>query len=138
MLYIMPTGKTPHEVFTDHYPALCKLLSASSKDLLPHFVASRIISISEEEEINAKENPMDKAVSMLRSVSSGVECGRFNSFHKMLGVMWIHGTNDVKDLSSTISKLVSIELPAPVGMLGHFCLLIIHPQPVLLCLITLI
>ena len=62
---------------------------------------------------------MDKAVSMLRSVSSGVECGYFNSFHKMLGVMWIHGTNDVKDLSSTISKLVSIELPAPVGMLGH-------------------
>ena len=99
-------GKTPHEVFTDHYPALCKLLSSCSKELLPHFVASSIISISDHEEINAKENPMDKAVLMLKSVSSGVECGHYKSFNKMLQVMLIHGNDDVKDLSSTISKLV--------------------------------
>jgi len=117
----MYVGKTPLEVFKDHYDALCKLLSSSSKDLLPHFVASSIISISDHEEISAKDNPMDKAMLMLRSVSSGVECGHFKSFHKMLRVMHIHGNNDVKDLSTTISKLVPIELPAVVGECVIIC-----------------
>ena len=107
--------KTPLEVFKDHYDALCKLLSSSSKDLLPQFVACRIISISDQEEIRAKENPMDKAVLMLKNVSSGVECGHLKSFRKMLHVMRIYGNNDVKDLATAISRFLPFESPAVEG-----------------------
>ena len=109
-------GKSVHDVFLDHYDALSKILSAFSSDLIPHFIAARILSVSDHEEIQAQANPNDKAMVLLKKVSAPLESGYYKSFHCMLNVMCIHGNHDLKALSKKIIGL----LPKQAGMLSVY------------------
>ena len=106
-------GKSPHDIFLDHYDALSNLLSASMTTLIPHFVSVRILSVSDQEEITALANPNDKALMLLKKISAALKNGFHKSFRDMLSVMRIYGNNDVKDLSQNIIAL----LPNQSGML---------------------
>lgn len=88
------------------------MLSASLNALAPYFISTRIISVSDDEEIRAQANPNDKAIVLLKKVSAGLEGGYYSSFRDMLSVMRIYGNSDVKRLSQDIIKL----LPKEVGM----------------------
>ena len=108
-------GKSPHDIFLDHYDALSNLLSASLTTLIPHFISARILSVSDHEEISALANPNDKALMLLKKISAALQNGYHKSFRDTLSLMRIYGNNDLKELSQNITAL----LPDKVGMLFY-------------------
>lgn len=105
-------GKSPHDIFLDHYDALSNLLSASMTTLTPYFISARILSVSDQEEISALANPNDKALMLLKKISAALKSGFHKSFRDMLSLMCIYGNNDIKELSQNITAL----LPNKFGM----------------------
>ena len=97
------------EIFTKHYASLCNTLT-DINHLLPYFVQESVISVSDEEEIDACKTIRAKVKKLLSHISGPLKAENENTtgFYKMLTIMADHGNHGTKDLAEKMSsKLTS-------------------------------
>ncbi|XP_065904826.1 uncharacterized protein [Dysidea avara] len=96
------------EVFIQYYSQIVNNMSA--KSLAPHFVAHKIISPDDQEEISSVASSKKAAMLLLSRVSSALEAGIVKSFYKFLDITEHCGSNNSRTVSLAITeKLLKIK-----------------------------
>jgi len=72
------------------------------ENLLPHFVANKVITMTEVGEIQARLRTSDKVRQLLLCISGPLQAGNVKSFYAMLSIMEEHGTVATRELASTM------------------------------------
>ena len=78
-----------YEVFTTFYARLAAVLSVTSYS--HHLVSERILTIDEEEQLDAFDNSNKKAAFVLRKIAAHLKGGNADSFNSLLSVIEKHG-----------------------------------------------
>ena len=100
MLFSLETDVPEHHAFQKHYGKLVDILQCN--DLYRYFASEEIITMREHDELNYEANPIEKIKKFLGIVSSSLNTGYTESFHKMLDVMHTHGNEATRDLARNI------------------------------------
>ena len=89
-------------VFTSNFAALCSTVT-DIDDLLPYFVAEKIISITQQEVIIKKcDTKKDKVSELLSIISGPLKAGDIKGFYTMLRIMRTRGVDATVDLAKKI------------------------------------
>ena len=94
-------------VFNKHYAKLCSTLT-DIDELLPHFVAEKIISINVMDEINDYGSSRRKVQKLISHISGPLTAGNTKGFYIMLGIMEEHGHDATQQLASQIKDSLTI------------------------------
>ena len=97
----MVTGIKEYEVLIDNYSSLTIFLKLSFKDLVPHFISERIISL-EEASIEVKD--------FLEKIATCLKDGHTDHFYALLKIMKYHGkSSDEEELAVCMEEKLSLK-----------------------------
>jgi len=93
------------EIFRNHYSKLqATLIDVDS--LLPYFVEHNIITIGHLDQM-ASLTALAKVSKLLSHISGPLKAGNTKSFHIMLSIMEMHGTQATRELATVIKDCLS-------------------------------
>ncbi|XP_065918394.1 NACHT, LRR and PYD domains-containing protein 12-like isoform X2 [Dysidea avara] len=102
-------GDSNLEEFTilqENYAVLCNTMT-DIDDLLKYFVAEKIITLNEEEEIKSSATKSDKVQKLLLNISDLLKAGNNNGFYIMLKIMKDRGTKATQNLATLLSSRIT-------------------------------
>ena len=99
-----PGTPSEYEVFRKKYSLLIDTLKTT--DLYRYFVSEEIISLAENDDISAENNPIKRVKKFLGIITSALESGHVESFYLMLQVMASYGNRATKNLARTINDML--------------------------------
>ncbi|XP_065918725.1 NACHT, LRR and PYD domains-containing protein 14-like [Dysidea avara] len=102
-------GDSNLEEFTilqENYAVLCNTMT-DIDDLLKYFVAEKIITLNEEEEIKSSATKSDKVRKLLLNISGPLKAGNNNGFYTMLKIMKDRGTKATQNLATFLSSRIT-------------------------------
>ena len=101
------------EIFRNYYSKLqATLIDVDS--LLPHFVEHNIITIGHLDEM-ASLTALAKVSKLLSHISGPLKAGNTKSFHTMLSIMEMYGTQATSDLATLIKDSLGTSSISPSG-----------------------
>ena len=89
-------------IFKEKYQHLLLILSTSITELIPHFIAVKIITVDDESEIRCIPTKSDQADKVLKNIAMPLECGITICFYEMLNIMKQHGNLATIELAHII------------------------------------
>ena len=98
---------TEHKIFIKHYASLTTVLSRSIMRLSKHFVAAKVITTEEEEEIHTAR---DKGRTFLLKIESHTKTGFMDGLYIMLDVMTKYGNIGDSAYAEQIKKDIHDEV----------------------------
>ena len=102
-LDIIPSASEPNEltIFKENYASLCNTIT-DINELLKYFVAEKIITMNQQEEITACITRSERVSKLLLNISGPLEAGNSKGFYTMLKIMKTHGVDATQCLASHI------------------------------------
>ena len=102
-------------VFKESYALLCNTITDINK-LLKYFVAEKIITTDEEEEIKTYTIKSERVSKLLLNISGPLEAGDSNGFYTMLQIMKTYGVDATQRLANQIiTRVDKSKLPILVN-----------------------
>ena len=95
----MVTGIKEYEVFLDNYSKLTDILKLSFKNMIPHFITERMISI-EEKSIQVED--------FLTKVATRLKDGDTEHFYALLKIMKHRGISSDEELAVAMEEKLSL------------------------------
>ena len=93
------------KIFKENYSSLCDTITDIS-ELLKYFVAEKIISMDQQEEIKTCAIKSERVSKLLLNISGPLKAGDSNGFYTMLKIMKTHGVDSTQRLAFCIIKMV--------------------------------
>ena len=103
----MTSQQPENDILTTHYFKLCSTLS-DIDDLLPHFVANKIIHINDVQQIKANVLPTDKVANLMKHISRPLDAGNTEVFYTMLRIMQEYGHQATQHLADQMRKSLPV------------------------------
>ena len=91
-------------VFNKNYQKLVPILSTGITELLPHFVAKKIITFDDESEIRGIHEKSDQVKRLLQNIEKPLACGIVICFNEMMTIMEHHGNLAIQKLAQIIKN----------------------------------